>query len=176
MIYRAAFCLMVRSGFVSLLISENQEGLYLKRKPVLELMRGFWWLRHHAALWNAVFLTGNTSTAILRSATLCLSCSCCRAANPTATRILRVYVGTAGAINANTPEFVTPCTHVGAEGGVCVWGGGVRPHRPLHRPHFRTRLYLISRFVTFPRRPALLIPSYLSSFFLLSRISLYQEG
>lgn len=123
MIYRAAFCLMVRSGFVSLLISENQEGLYIKRKPVLELMRGFWWLRHHAALWNAVFLTGNTSTAILHSATPCLSCSCCRAANPTATRILRVYLVTAGAINADTSALVTPCTHVGAEGGVCVWGG-----------------------------------------------------
>lgn len=86
-------------------------------------MQGFWWLRHHTALWNAVFLTGNTSTAILHSATLCLSCSCCRSANPTATRILRVYLVTAGAINADTSALVTPCTHVGAEGGVCVQGG-----------------------------------------------------
>lgn len=70
MIYRAAFCLMVHSGFVHLFISENQEALYLMRKPVLELIGGFWWLRHHAELCGTLFVPGTTSTAILHSASL----------------------------------------------------------------------------------------------------------
>lgn len=70
MIYRAAFCLMAHSGFVHLFISENQEALYLMRKPVLQVIWGFWWLRHHAELCGTLFVTGTISTAILHSASL----------------------------------------------------------------------------------------------------------
>lgn len=68
--------------------------------------------------------------------------------------MLCVYLVTAGTISADTPALVPPWTH-----GALRAGGGGRdmPHRPWHRPRFRTRCFRTSRFVTVPRRPALLI-------------------
>lgn len=177
MIYRAAFCLMVRSSFVYLFISENQEALYLMRKPVLELTGGFWWLRQRCV--ERCVWTDSTSTAILHSANLCLSCSCCRAANLTGSRMLSVYLVTAGAISAGTPALVPPCTHERQWGrGVCGGGGwkGLRrtaPGTALIPAYAASAPADSSLFLLGPLFKFFLISL---SFFFPSRVPPYQEG